>query len=154
MQGKPKAPESCSCTALRQAARHVTRLYDELLAPTGLGLTQYAILSALDERGDQVLQYLAASLVLDRSTLGHLLRPLERRGLLTMRNSTEDGRKKIVALTRQGAKLLASARPLWAVAEKRFRTAFGEVDAAGMRTMMRRITTMTDDPGSSRPILI
>lgn len=32
----------CNCSALRQAARHVTRLYDGELAPLGLGLNQYS----------------------------------------------------------------------------------------------------------------
>ncbi len=37
-------PEICSCSALRQAARHLTRLYDGALAPAGIGLNQYAVL--------------------------------------------------------------------------------------------------------------
>jgi len=40
-------PEICNCAALRQAARHVTRFYDEALAPTGLGVNQFSILARL-----------------------------------------------------------------------------------------------------------
>src|SRR5207248_6589362 len=42
---------TCNCAALRQAARHVTRLYDDALAPLGLGANQYSILSTLEGVG-------------------------------------------------------------------------------------------------------
>ena len=29
-------PEDCNCLAVRQAARHITQFYDQLLAPSGL----------------------------------------------------------------------------------------------------------------------
>jgi hypothetical protein len=35
-------PEACNCLAVRSAARHVTQFYDQLLAPTGLRITQPA----------------------------------------------------------------------------------------------------------------
>ncbi|MGU3287405.1 MarR family winged helix-turn-helix transcriptional regulator [Methylobacterium mesophilicum] len=71
--------------AVRQATKHLTRLCDGVLAPTGLGLNQYSILAKVDRHGEPSVQQLAALLVMDRSTLGHLLRPLNRRGLLTVR---------------------------------------------------------------------
>src|SRR5437762_6318726 len=69
-------PEICNCAALRQAARRVTRLYDDALAPTGLGLNQFSILARLSLVGPSTIQDLARLLIMDRSTLGHLLRPL------------------------------------------------------------------------------
>jgi DNA-binding MarR family transcriptional regulator len=80
-------PEACNCSALRQAARRVTRLYDDALAPTGLGANQYSILARLRDVGPHTIQDLARLLVMDRSTLGHLLRPLEKRGLVKVRVS-------------------------------------------------------------------
>jgi len=73
-------PEVCNCAALRQAARRVTKLYDDALAPTRLGVNQYSILSRLSHVGPSTIQALAQLLVMDRSTLGHLLRPLDRIG--------------------------------------------------------------------------
>ena len=40
-------PTPCNCLALRQAARHVSQLYDRHLAEAGLRTTQYSILSKL-----------------------------------------------------------------------------------------------------------
>lgn len=135
-------PEICSCSALRQAARHLTRLYDDVLAPTGLGLNQYSILAKIDRHGEMSVQELAALLVMDRSTLGHLLRPLQQRDLLTIRPSKSDGRKRVVALTPKGGTLLGLAKPLWQGAEERFQASFGQDEAAGLRTLMRQVTTV------------
>jgi DNA-binding MarR family transcriptional regulator len=137
--------ESCSCSALRQAARHVTRLYDEALAPVGLGLNQYAILSKLDRFGPQTLQTLAERLVMDRSTLGHLLRPLETRGLAASRVGDTDRRHRLVALTPAGTALMAAARPLWQDAERRFQTAFGTEESLALRTALKQVTTVAFD---------
>ena len=132
-------PETCSCSALRQAARHLTRLYDEALAPTGLGLNQYAILAKLDRFGPQNLRDLAARLVMDRSTLGHLLRPLETRGLLELGIGAADRRQRLIALSPAGAALMPRARQLWATAEQRFESAFGADEAFGLRTVLAKV---------------
>jgi len=134
-------PEVCSCSALRQAARHVTRLYDGALAPAGLGLNQYSILAKLDRHGPRSLQDLAALLVMDRSTLGHLLRPLTTRRLVKISRSEDDGRQRIIALTPAGASLLQAAKPLWAKAERQFQHAFGADAALDLRVTLKRVTT-------------
>lgn len=141
-------PEICSCSALRQAARHVTKLYDAELAPVGLGLNQYSILAKLDRLGPQAIRELAALQVMDRSTLGHLLRPLERRKLVALVIDPHDRRSRLVALTRAGKALVRRARPLWAAAEHRFVRAFGEDSAAGLRTILRQVT-VTEFPASN-----
>ena len=68
----------CNNTALRKATRRVSQLYDSVLAPTGLRSTQRSILLSIARLESPSLGQLAASLVLDRSALGHNLRPLER----------------------------------------------------------------------------
>src|SRR6266436_6352729 len=95
-------PETCNCAALRQAARRVTRLYDEALAPTGLGVNQFSILARLSRVGRSTIQDVARLLVMDRSTLGHLLRPLEKRGLVKLEVSQRDRRSRMLVLTQTG----------------------------------------------------
>jgi DNA-binding MarR family transcriptional regulator len=135
-------PEVCSCAALRQAARHVTKLYDDALAPAGLGLNQYAILAKLERIGPQTLGDMAGLLVMDRSTLGHLLRPLEKRGLVRLDLTAEDRRRRSIVLTPAGKSLVLKARPLWAKAEHRFERAFGAVAARGLRTVLKQVATI------------
>jgi hypothetical protein len=48
-------PEPCNCLALRQATRRVTQLFDEALAPTGLGVNQYSILARLKGDGPSTM---------------------------------------------------------------------------------------------------
>ena len=132
-------PEVCSCSALRQAARRVTRLYDDALAPIGVGVNQYSILARLAHVGPSTIQDLAHLLVMDRSTLGHLLRPLEKRGLVRLRVSEQDGRSRFTELTPAGRAALAKGHPLWAQAQRRFAGAFGENRALDLRTTLKQI---------------
>ena len=76
--------ENCSGSALREAARRITRLYDEALAPTGLGVNQYNALRKLAAYEAITIHELADKLVMDRSTVARLLRPLAKRGFLTV----------------------------------------------------------------------
>ncbi len=132
-------PEVCTCLALRQAARRVTRLYDDALAPTSLGVNQYSILARLSQVGPSRIQDLARLLVMDRSTLGHLLRPLEKRGLVGLKVSEQDGRSRVAALTPAGRAVIARGRPLWESAQRRFASAFGATSAVDLRTVLKKV---------------
>ena len=138
-------PEICNCAALRQAARRVTKLYDDALVPVGLGVNQYSILARLSRVGPSRIQDLAQLLVMDRSTLGHLLRPLKQRGLVSLDVSEQDRRSRAVALTRAGKALVAKARPLWARAQRRFEGKFGKEAAFDLRTVLKQVATTDFD---------
>ena len=134
-------PEICTCAALRQAARRVTKIYDDALAPIGLGVNQFSILVRLSLVGPSTIQDLARLLVMDRSTLGHLLRPLEKRGFVKLEVSEEDRRSRVVALTQAGKAAVAKARPRWAAAQRRFESSFGKEAALELRTVLKEIAT-------------
>jgi DNA-binding MarR family transcriptional regulator len=76
------SPEECNCFAVRAAARHVTQFYDQVLAPAGLRVTQFSILSNLKRLGPLTINALARETVMDRTTLGRNILPLERDGLI------------------------------------------------------------------------
>jgi DNA-binding MarR family transcriptional regulator len=135
-------PDVCSCTALRQAARHATQFYDAALAPSGLNVNQFSILSRLKAVGPMAIQDLAALLVTDRSTLGHVLRPLRRRRLVTLAIDPQDRRSRRVTLTASGRALLAKARPRWADAQRRFSRTMGADAARELRVILKRVATM------------
>jgi DNA-binding MarR family transcriptional regulator len=138
-------PEICNCGALRQAARRVTKLYDDALARIGLGVNQYSILSRLNRAGPSTIQDLARLLVMDRSTLGHLLRPLEKRGFVNLEVPANDRRSRLVALTEAGKAAVVKARPLWAVAQRRFESTFGQDAALELRSVLKEIATAKFD---------
>ena len=62
-------PEVCNCLALRQASRHVTQFYDQLLASSGLRTTQFSILIRLKRAGPMTINALAKALVMDLSLI-------------------------------------------------------------------------------------
>jgi DNA-binding MarR family transcriptional regulator len=134
-------PEICNCAALRQAARRLTKLYDDALAPIGLGANQFSILTRLSLAGPRTIQDLARLVVMDRSTLGHLLRPLEKRGLVKLEISKRDRRSRMVALTPAGEAAVAKGRPRWAAAQRQFENTFGREAALELRTVLKEIVT-------------
>lgn len=141
LAANPSEPTQCNCAALRQASRRLTKFYDAALAPTGLGINQYSILSRLNRHGPRSIQDLAALLAMDRSTLGHLLRPLEKRDLVRLTITPADKRRRVLVLTAEGRDLIARAQPLWAAAQARFEHAFGSDNALTLRTVLRQVET-------------
>src|ERR1700730_17645062 len=102
-KSKPAAVpcNACTCGSLRKASRRVSQFYDTALAPVGIKSTQFSILAEVDRgslEGPVTMCELAAAMVMDRSTLGHNLRPLERDYLVTLRLSPDDRRKRYVEL--------------------------------------------------------
>jgi DNA-binding MarR family transcriptional regulator len=134
-------PEICNCAALRQAARRVTKLYDDALAPIGLGANQFSILARLSLVDPRTIQDLARLVVMDRSTLGHLLRPLEKRGLVKLEISERDRRSRMVALTQAGEAAVAKGRRRWAAAQRQFESTFGKEAALELRAVLKEIAT-------------
>lgn len=131
----------CHATAIRKASRRLTQLYDDALAPTGLRSTQFAILAELDRRAKKppTLAQLAKALVLDRSALGHTLRPLERDGLVVLQEDAADRRRRHIILTPAGRTRFIAARPFWLAAQRRFAAVFGQSQAAQLRATLLAI---------------
>src|SRR5438874_2612610 len=99
MSSETRRPELCNCLALRQAARHVTQLYGQFLAPSGLRGTQFSIVAKLGSLGPLTINALAREMVMDRTTLGRNILPLERDGLVAITKGSVDRRRKELRLT-------------------------------------------------------
>ena len=133
--------QECNCLAVRQAARRITQLYDQYLAPAGLRTTQFAILAKLKRLGPLTINALANELVMDRTTLGRTMLPLERDGLISIEDGTLDRRSKELRLTKAGAERLRVARSLWSEAQKQFEAAFGGKRALTLRNELRAVAS-------------
>ena len=119
------AARECTAAGLRSAARAVGRIYDEVMAPSGLRGTQLSLLVALSLTGGAPIARLADELALDRTTLSRNLAPLERDGLVAS-VAGDDRRVRMVGLTAEGRRTLARALPLWEEAQRRVVTALGK----------------------------
>jgi DNA-binding MarR family transcriptional regulator len=132
-------PADCNCLAIRQAARQMTQLYDGHLAAAGLRSSQYSILSRLARLGPLSINKLADAMVMDRTTMGRAVRPLERDKLVAVASGKEDGRVRTIRLTPAGEKRLALARTLWQRAQEEFETSYGAGAAADLRSALGRV---------------
>src|ERR1700732_1156455 len=95
-------PAACNCLELRPAKRHVKTFYAQFTSPLGLRATQYSILARLQRKGAMTINALAAELVMDRTTLGTHVLPLQRDGLIAVGPGRSDRRRKELRLTRAG----------------------------------------------------
>jgi DNA-binding MarR family transcriptional regulator len=132
---------ACNCLALRQAARHISKIYDSYLASEGLRTTQYSILAKLNRLGPLSINELAKSMVMDRTTLGRAIRPLQRDRLLTI-GAGEDGRTRSLRLTASGEARLKGATAKWREAQKEFEMKFGARDAVELRGILERVVSV------------
>jgi len=140
LSAEPLPP--CLCEALRRAARTVTRMYDDALRPAHLRTTQFSLLGYLSRSSDVRVCDLAAALQLDDTTLPRNLRPLDKRGLVKVRQGT-NRREKRVSITPAGRKILAGAAPLWIAAQERLRSRIHPTDWAAAFRALPRIAEAT-----------
>ena len=132
-------PEDCNCLAVRQAARHITQFYDQLLAPSGLRTTKFSILAKLRRSGPMTINALAAEMVMDRTTLGRNILPLERDGLIAVEQGSRDRRIKELRVTEAGEARFRAGMKGWVQAQRELEKAFGAKRTADMRALLHAV---------------
>lgn len=105
--------DTCLCLHLQRAARVVARRFDDALRPIGITQGQFSLLMSLNRPEPPSIGSVAHLLAMDRTTLTANLKPLERRGLVTVTADESDRRARRLALTPQGRALLVAAVPIW-----------------------------------------
>ncbi len=116
MLANPGDP-GCTCYRLRQAARLASRLYDQSLAPLGINIGQFGLLSTLSAMNGASVTQIANVLQMDRTTLTRNIAPLERLGYI-ITGSRSHTRVRALSLTKLGQQVLESAKPLWKNAQR------------------------------------
>lgn len=129
----------CNFSAVRHASRHMTRFYDQCLAPLGVRSNQFSILRLLYKNDGVSVNALAQLIAMDRTTVGHAIKPLERDGLITIRVDPADRRSRLLNLMPDGRQLAEEGLPIWQAAQRTFEAQFGEVSAKAMRAAMSRV---------------
>jgi len=105
--------DTCLCLHLQRAARVVARRFDDVFRPLGITQGQFSLLMSLNRPEPPTMGSVADLLAMDRTTLTANLKPLERRGLVTVRVDESDRRGRRLALTPAGRALLSAAVPIW-----------------------------------------
>jgi DNA-binding MarR family transcriptional regulator len=105
--------DTCLCLHLQRAARAVARRFDDAFRPLGITSGQFSLLMSLNRPDPPAIGRLAERFAMDRTTLTANLKPLQRRGLVTIRVDASDRRSRRPALTAKGRALLVDAMPIW-----------------------------------------
>jgi DNA-binding MarR family transcriptional regulator len=139
------APRGCTHLKLRQASRRVTRHYEAYLAPTGLKITQYSLLSCVVKLGPLPSGELAAALQMDASTLSRNLQPLLHRGLLGV-SAGADARCRIIEATPAGRAQRAQAQTAWKEAQQALNLRLGPSRVAALHGLLDECMAALDEP--------
>jgi len=124
-------PSLCPAFNIRAASRVITQLFDEILKPSGLQITQFAVLVGVATLDSPTINQLAKGLVLDRTTLTRNLRPLEKLGLIKI-FSGDDKRTTVVELTPKGKSAMNKTLPYWEKARATVAEEFGKKHLDGL----------------------
>lgn len=128
--------DCCLCLHVQRAARALARRFDEALRPLGLTNGQFSLMMSLNRPEPPDMTSVAALLVMDRTTLTAALKPLERRGLITVTPDRADRRSRRLTLTSQGKTLLASAVPVWEKTHQHLESQFKDGDVDRLRSSL------------------
>ncbi len=120
-------------------------MYDAYLQPTGLRVTQFLLLAALNELRSAPVNGLAERLDIERTAMGKMVGFLERDGFVWIEPSPSDGRSRIVELTPEGRALHDRAAILWDVAQRQFSEQNGAENVGALR---KGLSEMKVDDGA------
>jgi DNA-binding MarR family transcriptional regulator len=123
---------TCYCATLRQAARAVTVLYEEMLSDSGIHATQYTALQLVDLVPNLTTTELADALGIDQTTATRTLALIKKAGLASDTVGL-DRRQRHWALTAQGQALLRQLIPRWEAAQEAFEKRLGRAEAAALK---------------------
>jgi DNA-binding MarR family transcriptional regulator len=141
--------KNCSCLRLCRAARDATRIYDGYLEPTGLGANQLIVLTVLRgtdwRRQGVTASVLAENIGADPTTLSRNLKPLVKRGLISVRLDPQDRRNRLLRLTATGEAKLSEAAPHWRKAQARMKRAIGDKRLRTLHDLLDRAAAAPRD---------
>jgi DNA-binding MarR family transcriptional regulator len=135
---------ACTCGRLRRAARAMTQLYDDAMAPSGLRVTQFSLLRTLARLGPMRITALAGAALIDRTALSRNLDPLVALGLLQIVPG-RDARTREVALTRAGAAAIRAAEPYWKRAQAGVSKLLGQKQLDALVATLAQLETLHPD---------
>jgi DNA-binding MarR family transcriptional regulator len=122
----------CYCASLRQVARAVTVLYEQMLADSGLHATQYTALQVLELAPNLATTELAQLIGIDQTTATRTLKLIKKSGL-AVDSVGSDRRERRWGLTPKGLALLRRLRPKWQAAQAAFEKRLGRTQAEALK---------------------
>lgn len=138
--------DCCLCLHVQRAARALARRFDKVLRPLGLTNGQFSLLMSLNRPQPPPMAAVASLLAIDRTTLTAALKPLERRGLVTVAPDPRDRRNRLTVLTPKGRILLATAVPIWERTHREIEGLLSDGDPDRLRSNLRALSLAGKNP--------
>ena len=132
--------DACLCLHLQRAARAIARRFDQALRPLDLTNGQFSLLMSLNRPQPPSMTDVSRLLTMDRTTLTANLKPLERRGLVTVAADNTDKRTRRLTLTPAGRALLGAAVPVWRRTHAEIDRLLTETSSDRLRTDLRALS--------------
>lgn len=136
-----KKPAVCNCLNLRRASQAITEVYDEILAPSGLKISQYSLLKHIKQLGPVSVSDLALKIRLDRTTLVRNLKSMEERGFITD-IAAKGTRNRQLKLTDKGLATFQTAEPLWFEAQSFIEQYLGKDNMNTLTELLSKIEAL------------
>ena len=134
----PEKPNECVCNVMRRAARSLTNAYDKALAPSGLRVTQFSMLTAISRLSVASVTQLSELLGLDQTTATRNLMLLEDAGFIE-RVAHHDPRVKLLKVTDKGKKKLIAATACWREMQEQIKSALSQQEWTNFRDTLGKI---------------
>jgi len=136
-------PNLCPAFNIRAASRIITQLFDEILKPSGLQITQFSVLVGIHILDKPSISKLAKVLVMDRTTLTRSLKPLENEGLIKILPG-DDKRTHFIDLTAKGKMAMQKTIPYWEKARSTVSNEFGEKNLDKLLKDLEKLRTVNN----------
>ena len=143
-----RVPRPCACTTVRRASRVLARSFDAALEPSGLNVTQLAVLRAVQRHAGEPLMRVAEDLCMDRSSLYRAVTPMRRDGWLTV-SAGADARSRAAEFTARGLRVLEAADPAWGRMQTAIIERFGRDEWATLVGELERLAACALAAGST-----
>lgn len=114
-------------------------MYNQELRATGLELTQFTLLMALNITGETTQGDLGKLLALDTTTLTRMLKLLMKHGWIGVKVGN-DRRHRLLRLTPGGRQKLQQCRPHWERAQEQLQRGLGEPTWSQMGALLAEVT--------------
>lgn len=139
----------CLCGNVRMAARALTAVYDDFLAPSGLTASQLAVLWCVLGREPVGMGEVSEVLVMDKTTVSRNMARLLELGFVACRAGS-DARTKLVSCSAKGRKAFASAVPRWKAAQAWVQGKMGRASFAKTVVQAKYIAQAVTQPAAGR----
>ena len=135
----------CVCANLRTVSGSLTQLYNHLLKPTGLKITQYYMLGNIYTSPDISISKLSEMMLLDQTTVTRNLNILNDSGYVQIKRTEHDSRTKVVTVTELGYEKLNHATPIWIQVQEQIEGAIGKEEYVDLLEKLSKLQKVIEE---------